>query len=222
MIRAVIFDFDGTVADTLPLLYGAFRQVFWEFGEETLTDQEIAARFGPPEEKMLAQYLPADRFPAAVARFFELYEEGHERLAMVRPSVVHLLTELSSRGLLSALVSNKGRRSMIISLARTGLGRWFPVVVTGDEVSRTKPDPEGIHLALSALAVRPDQAIYVGDSGTDIQAARRAGLAAAVHADWMTWHGAIDNNPADLHAKKPDDLLAWLDGYTHLAGQADA
>lgn len=73
-MKTVIFDFDGTLANTLPLCFAAFREVFQQFDDITYTDDDIVAMFGPPEEEMLTMHLRSTASSEAIERYFALYE----------------------------------------------------------------------------------------------------------------------------------------------------
>lgn len=210
MIEAVIFDFDGTLVNTLPLLYRVFHTIFWEFNHENLTQEQIAQRFGPPEEVLLKKYLSPTVWDQAMDRFFRLYEEGHGEDVQPTPDVLHMLSAVRDQGFSMALVSNKGRKAMEISLQRTGLSQWFPIIITGDDVTHTKPHPEGLETAMKNLGVSARRAIYVGDSGSDIEAARNANMRFAVQAHWMTTTGGARLGSPDFCATNPNQLIPWI------------
>lgn len=188
-LAAVLLDFDGTVADTMPLVVPALQQVFREFDGVDLTWAEVVARFGPPEEALLRQHLRnRSAWPRAVARYLELYRERHGRDVVRSPELEQLLRDLRSRGVRLGVVTGKGRASARISLAALGMEGLFDAVITGDDVRRPKPDPEGVRLALARLGVAPGEAIFVGDTDADVAAGRAAGLV-TVGAGWFAATG---------------------------------
>ncbi|MGF9800993.1 HAD family hydrolase [Brevibacillus agri] len=182
-MRTILFDFDGTVADTLPLIFTAFRSTFQRFLQEHYTDEQIVALFGLTETGILQNRLPAHEHAAALDHFFAIYTSEHARVQ--NPGeIARMLEQLHAAGVQMGIVTGKGRRSADISLREWGLETYFSVVITGDDVSQPKPHPEGIFTALKELGSTAGETIFVGDSDADIVAGRAAGLT-TVGVDWL-------------------------------------
>lgn len=79
-MRTILFDFDGTVADTLPLIFTAFRSTFQQFLQEHYTDEQIVALFGPTETGILQSKLPPHAHDNAFAHFYRVYTDEHSRV----------------------------------------------------------------------------------------------------------------------------------------------
>ncbi|MFF0829350.1 HAD family hydrolase [Brevibacillus sp. NPDC003359] len=79
-MRTILFDFDGTVADTLPLIFTAFRSTFQQFLQEHYTDEQIVALFGPTETGILQNKLPTHAHDNALAHFYRVYTDEHSRV----------------------------------------------------------------------------------------------------------------------------------------------
>ncbi|MED1852130.1 HAD-IA family hydrolase [Brevibacillus borstelensis] len=182
-MRTILFDFDGTVADTLPMIFNSFRSTFQHFLQRHYTDQEIVAMFGPPEMGILENMIASEQLADAVTHFYDFYAAEHQ-LVSNPPEMIRLLDRLEQAGISMGIVTGKGRRSADISLKEWGLAPYFDVVIAGDEVTNPKPDPEGILLAMEQLGATPEQTIYVGDSNADIIAGKAAGLV-TVGVTWL-------------------------------------
>jgi phosphoglycolate phosphatase/pyrophosphatase PpaX len=203
-VNAVLFDLDGTLTDTLPLVISSINAALAPVWGASRTPAEIRRLFGPPEGQLIADQAPAD--PNAIERFYAYYRRHHEREAKVFPGVRPMLSTLLARGFHLGLVTNKGHRSTMITLEAFGLRRFFRAVVDGDEVA-PKPSPEGIRLALARLGARSEEAVYVGDMPSDLRAAKAAGVPGWAAA----WSRPAD--PAegwDFIALHPEDLLRRL------------
>ncbi|WNQ12371.1 HAD-IA family hydrolase [Paenibacillus aurantius] len=175
--KAVLFDFDGTLADTLPVIFHAFQTVFRRHDRREVSPDEIIGMFGPPEEGILRKELShCGSLEEAVKEFYHLYEENHTRL--VRPSgdIRDLLAFLRDRSYRTAVITGKGRRTFEISARELGLSDAFDVTITGNDVEKAKPDPEGILRALDELGAAKEEAVFLGDSDADIAAGKAAGL----------------------------------------------
>lgn len=210
-VDTVLFDFDGTIADTVPLVVSAFQQTFAEFDGRHLSWDEVIALFGPPEGAIFRRHLrAAHRWEAALARFNELYRELHGEQVVRSPELEATLWDLKARGVRLGLVTGKARASAAISLDALHLDGVFDVVVAGDDVARPKPDPEGIHIALRRLEARADRALYVGDMDGDVLAGRAAGVT-TVGAAWFrgTRRGFL--HPPDRLFHRVADFRHYLD-----------
>jgi len=204
-VKAVLFDLDGTLTDTLPLVIAAVNAALTPVWGAPRAPAEIRHLFGPPEGQLIAAQAPDD--PQAVERFYRYYRANHQRAARVYPGVRPMLTTLVESGRLLALVTNKGRRSAMITLEAFGLRRFFRAIVDGDEVASPKPDPEGIRLALRRLGVGAGDAAYVGDMASDLAAARAAGVEAWAAA----WSRPDDEYQGwDYVARLPESVLHRL------------
>lgn len=206
-MRAAIFDLDGTLTDTLGLVFLSVNAALAPIWGGPRSEEEIRKLFGPTEERLIARATAHGR-EEAIERFFRCYEDAHDRLAHLFPGVREMLLALAQGGTKIGLVTNKGRRSTEISLRRLQLSALVSAIACGDDVERPKPDPAGILQVASALGTSPQEAIYVGDSPGDMLAARAAG-AHAVAAGWSSGDrlAAI----ADEVARTPQEILRILD-----------
>ena len=192
-MRAVIFDVDGTLVDSERHGHRvAFNLAFEEFGLPYRWGEDLYGRLlrTTGGQARLHRYLGAegmepeerDRLvPALHARKTEimngLVDGGRIE---VRPGVARLLKELDGAGLRLA-VATTGSRGWVERLLRALIPHTrFDEIVTGDEVTARKPDPEAFTLALDRLGLRPAEAVVVEDSAEGLEAAHRAGLATVV------------------------------------------
>lgn len=183
MIQAVIFDFDGTLANTLPVCDVAFQRVFQTYDQRNLSSAEIRAMFGPSETGIIRQNLLHPEKEKAIDLYYATYSEQHAALVEANNEIRDLLIHLKKRGLKLGIVTGKARMSLDISLRALEMETVFDVIVTGDDVSHPKPDPEGIIKALNFLEVNSSEAIFIGDSDADIG----AGLQANVYTIGVHW-----------------------------------
>jgi pyrophosphatase PpaX len=170
----VIFDLDGTLADTHQLIFDSFNFVLRKYKSVELTPQQILSYFGPPEEVCIRNMLGNDDFTNAWHDYLEYYEK-HIDETLVFPGVPGLLTDLKSSGVRLGIFTGKGKETTELTLGFHGIRSLFDIVVTGSGVKNHKPDPEGVELALKRLKVRAKDAVLVGDSLSDYKAAASAG-----------------------------------------------
>ena len=223
-LRAVLFDLDGTLADTLPDLADALA---------TAAAGETAAGSGTggaPVDKsrlrplisggtrqMIASVLSADadreQLDRARRRFLARYRERIAVRTRLFPGIDAVLETLERFGVRWGVVTNKHAWLTEPLLESLDLDRRTACVVSGDTAAHPKPHPAPLLLACERLSIPPSAAVYVGDSRSDIESGRAAGVT-TVSAGW----GYLDpDDPperwgADVDTRTPDDLLAWLRG----------
>jgi phosphoglycolate phosphatase/pyrophosphatase PpaX len=109
-MKTILFDFDGTVADTLPAIFASFRSTFQRFLARHYSDREIVNLFGPAEIAILQSQIPADQHEMAIEHFFQMYSDLH-RTILTPPAIFQMLSSLSEAGMQLGIVTGKGRRS---------------------------------------------------------------------------------------------------------------
>jgi pyrophosphatase PpaX len=177
-IEAVIWDLDGTLISTKRLYLEAYRRALAPYIGKVLTDEEILGARSRSEIRFLKSHA-RDQFDTCMREFQQYYAALHDsHFGGVYAGVHEVLAEIRLRGLKMGVVTGKSRSSYEAGLATADLGQ-FDVLVMDDDVSEPKPHPEGILAALAALGVAGSNAVYVGDSNTDVEAAHEAGTAAA-------------------------------------------
>jgi phosphoglycolate phosphatase len=208
--RAVLFDLDGTLLDSAPDLAAAANAMLGELGLPGRDPAVIATYIGKgiPRlvERTLAGSLDATADPAALARALPIYERHYAaesgRRSVPFPGVVEGLHALRAAGVPLACITNKAERFTVDLLRRTALDGFFDVLMCGDTVARKKPDPEPVLAACGRLGVAPADALMIGDSANDVQAARAAGCPV-----WCVPYGYNEGRPVeslDCDAFVPD------------------
>jgi HAD superfamily hydrolase (TIGR01549 family) len=173
--RAVIFDLDGTVADTLEPTFLAFQDAVAPALGRRPSREEILERFGPADERIVADWVGPVRGAEAVRRLHAAYD-ARFRDAAVFPGMLPLLDRLRAGGRVLGLFTGRGRTSTTRLLGLLDLDARFHAIVCGDEIARSKPAPDGLTRILADLDARPDEAVYVGDTVKDLQSAEAAGI----------------------------------------------
>lgn len=169
-INALLFDLDGTLLDSFQAHYRAYQVMLPQFGIH-LSREEFYATYSPDWLQMYAQLgIPREQWDAADEVWLTAVAQQE---AALFPDVKETLARLMPHYRM-ALVTAGSKPRVRRDLARVGLGAEFEVIVTGDDVVSAKPDPEGLHLALSGLGVPVTAALYVGDTAVDYETARSA------------------------------------------------
>jgi HAD superfamily hydrolase (TIGR01509 family) len=204
-----LFDLDGTIADTLPLIYKAFDAAFIPALGAGFRPDEIRAMFGPPDHEIIRRRVHESDADAAIERYNRYYEERHDDLVSVFPGIADLVRACMGAGIRLGVITGKSRLTALITLDRFGLTDYFGAIYAGDDVERQKPDPEALILALRDLgATASDRAVMIGDAAADVVAGKSIGIATI----GVTW-GNPDHH--ELDETEPDytvSTVAELEG----------
>jgi 2-phosphoglycolate phosphatase len=212
-LDAVLFDLDGTLADTAPDLLRALNVIRIERGHAPITLEALRPWVSKGARAMLLNGFPEnpDAADTLVPRFLEIYEADVSAHTRLFDGVYELLDALDERGLPWGIVTNKPGFLTTPVLEALRLDGRAQVVVSGDTLAVKKPDPAPVRHACEILDVRTDRVALVGDDRRDIDAALGAD-AIGIVADWG-YIGA-DENPAEWGAQariaRPLDLLKLI------------
>ncbi len=171
-LRAVLFDWDGTLVDSAEKSYRCYVQAFAEHG--ITYDHALFERTYSPDWYRTYQDvgLPPEAWAEVDARWLACYENEPSRLL---PQARQSLERLAGRGIVLGLVSSGDPSRVRRELSAFELSGFFSAVVCGGETERRKPDPEPLLAALALLRVAAAEAAYLGDSPEDVQMAHAAG-----------------------------------------------
>ncbi|HEU4457657.1 MAG TPA: HAD-IA family hydrolase [Methylibium sp.] len=181
-VRAVLFDLDGTLADTAPDLGGALNRMRERRGLAALPIAQLSPVASSGARGMLAAGLDVHPgmpdYEALREEFLNEYDAALDRDSVLFDGVRASLDALVEHGFAWGVVTNKAERFAPRVLA--GLGLRTPTLICGDTTAHAKPHPAPLLEACARLGVRADEAIYVGDDLRDVQAAHAAGMPAVV------------------------------------------
>jgi HAD superfamily hydrolase (TIGR01549 family) len=210
-VSAVVFDMDGTLFDSTACVTMAYREAVLAAGGPDCSPPEVVAAYplGPPAA-ILSHLLGREATPQEESVYLAFLDKYQDRIE-VYDGVTGLLAALASEGVPLAVFTGASRAAASRLLAATELLPYFSALVGGDDVSRTKPEPDGIFHACDLLDVAPSRVAYVGDSTLDLEAARRSG-ALAVAAAWGHLFDAEAS--CDVLARTPHDVLSIV-GTAH-------
>ena len=179
MKKAVIFDLDGTLLDTLDDLAAAVNHALQSCGYPLRTRDEVRAFIGNGVIKLMQRAMPADvsqaEFDRCFASFRSYYLSHMTDLTRVFPGILPLLQALRDRKIQTAVVSNK-LHAGVTGLCEDYFGNLLSCAFGVQEESERKPNPVNVFRALEHLGVPKEHAVYVGDSEVDVQTAQNAGL----------------------------------------------
>ena len=170
---------DGTLVSSLPVIYHCENEISRKYLKTSLTLEDVISKFGPPAHTIIrdmTRNLSDEVQSRAVADYYECYRTYISSRGLVFPGITELLRKIKSSGRRLALFTGVEKAMMEYTLNPFGLSEFFQVRITADDVQKSKPDPEGINLALRRIEADAKESMYVGDSPADIVAGRRAGV----------------------------------------------
>lgn len=212
MPEAMLFDLDGTLADTAPDLGGAMNRLLREQGREPMPLEMLRPHVSSGARGMIAASMgitPADAgYTNLQQRFLSIYEESlcvHTRLFA---GMAELLGELDAKGIPWGVVTNKSQRFAIPLMEGLVLRQRCVCIVCGDSAQRAKPHVHPMQLASAVIGIGAGDCIYVGDDERDVISGRAAGMKTVV----AGWGYLGDGKPpsdwgADGIAAAPQDIL---------------
>ena len=241
MIEAVLFDFDGTLMNTDEVVLRSWQHTYEGMGMPVPSDDYIRTTFGEPLIRSMQEEFPdADyKIPLGIYRTFN--ESRFLEYAKPYPGMVELIDRLREKGILTALVTSRLKRTTYIGLEHFDLVRRFDAILTEDESPSSKPDPGPVYVTLRMLgmdfkesptgALAPDgtslkdRVLMIGDSIYDIRCCDNAGIGSML----VTWtqalkitqegdmNTAVHGNGEEVH---PDFILPDADDFEKiLAGR---
>ena len=205
---AILFDLDGTLVDSREDLAAAVNAGRGEYGLPSLSVETVTGYVGDGMAKLVERSFAEIVGEVALDALVAAVQSAYARCALERtvpyPGIPEVLTELRAGGVRLAVVSNKPEAFCLQIVNGLGLDKWIEVVVGGDTVRATKPDPAPVLEALRRLNTGSRNAWLVGDNWTDLDAARAAG----VRSCFCCWgFGRRRGRTADAEAVCPADLL---------------
>jgi HAD superfamily hydrolase (TIGR01549 family) len=201
--KAVVFDLDGTLLDSMTFAPNAYADTIRSLGGPEVSAKQVVAAWNiGPTPVVLAHFLGRPVSPADIECFHSLFEAAAARVQAF-PAVVEMLDALRDMGYRLGIYTTATRRAATLMLATAGLSGHFSTVIAGDEVSEPKPAPTGLQLACGQLGVSEADAAYVGDTEVDLRCAQAAG-SLGIHAAWgapglvRTEFGPVARHPTDV------------------------
>ena len=197
--HTVLFDLDGTLADTIPLIVASYQHAFRTVLGEEIDEARARAWIGRP---LLAALL--EESPEHGHDLDQTYREWNlantARLIRRYEGVPEMLEALASAGVRMAVATSKRRQTARLALEGVGIDHLIEVAAALEDTTRHKPEPDPLLHAAASLGSQPCDCVYVGDATVDVLAARAAGMAAIA----VSW-GAADREA--LAATGPDALV---------------
>lgn len=186
----IIFDLDGTVLDTYPLIRENFIEIFSRFlPDYHYTEEELQSFFGPPLIETFMKLTNDEETSRMLIREYrKISDRNQTAYTRLFPDSVLALETFQKQGIKMAILSNKLHEVIISGLKTMGILEYFSVIIGYDDVMNPKPDPEGISKIMATLC--DERAVMIGDTETDILTAQNAGIP-AIGCTWAITNEAV-------------------------------
>lgn len=223
--QGIFFDFDYTLGDSTVPIAAGYREGFEIMGLPAPTVEQVRRTVGMTLGDGYT-YLTGDRDPERQREFYRQFqlavgehaqEEGRRIMVeetRLLPGAVRLLTSLKEQGVKVAIVSTKLGITIRRIFAHQGLEHLLDLVVGGEDVGSSKPDPEGLNFALEKLGLEREQVLFCGDTVIDAATARNGGTDFCAVLNGTTPGYDFDDYPHVHIAGNLDDLRRWLERET--------
>lgn len=210
--RVLLFDLDGTLIDSIPLILASLRFALTEHGVESPDDDTLISGIGTPLRTQLFRYTPEAAQVEAMFLTYKAHNLAHHD-ASIRAfeGIVEVVEALRARGAILGVVTSKMRDIARRGLEISGLSEAFPLLIGLEDTERHKPDPDPVIEALRRLSASAANATYIGDSPHDLRAGRRAGVR-TVGVKWGPFPlSQLEDEAPDLLFDRPGELITLLD-----------
>jgi len=212
--RLILFDVDGTMVDSVPDLADAVNVMQTKLGRDPHSEAKIRHWVGNGVEKLVKRALSDDLdaepdaalFEQAVPHFRQAYSLRVCERSHLYDGVEKTLSELKDRGFNLGCITNKAEQFTLPLLQKLGIANYFSITVCGDTLSEKKPHPMPLLHCAKHFDVHPSEALMIGDSISDVKAARAAGFN-IICLSYGYNHGQ------DIHTANPD---AVIDSFNEL------
>lgn len=209
--RAVLWDLDGTLVDSADYHWRSWRDTLAAEGT-SITYEQFRASFGQKNDRILRRWFGDRISPERIQRIGDAKEAEYRRLAreeglIALPGAAEWVTRLHRDGWRQAIASSAPRANVDVMLNVLGLDRGFDAIVSAEDVTAGKPDPQVFQIAASRVGVPPSRCVVVEDAAAGIEAARRAGMKSI----GVSREGALDADVfVESLADLPDDAFERL------------
>lgn len=183
MVKAVIFDFDGTLADTIPDLLTSINGLRAHYGLDNVDYDYIFKFINQDTASFVRSSVPeiGDKIDEGIAIYKDIYSKCYLEKTRPFPGMKEAVRELSEKGIRLAIFSNK-MHEHVVELAKELFPGMFELPLGVGKIA-TKPSPDGVFMILDQFGISADEAVFVGDSDVDYLTAKNAGMR-AIGASW--------------------------------------
>lgn len=216
MIKACIFDLDGTVADTLTTIAYFANEALKKFGFPAIETEKYKILVGNGAKVLVRRMFetvgaPEEMYDEVLSYYVSTYDQNFMYLTTAFDGIIEMLQGMKAKGIKTAIVSNKPD-STTCKINEELFGDLIDLCRGGREGVPLKPNPQAVMETMDALGVRPEECLYVGDTGTDMKTGKNAGI----YTIGVTWgfrgEQELRDTGADVIVYSPAEILAIATG----------
>jgi phosphoglycolate phosphatase len=212
-LRLLVFDWDGTLLDSIGSIVGCVQATLIELGEPTADEETVRASIGLGLRETVEMFRPGCDdylFDRVVEVYRRLWDESFSRDPLLFPGVQELLETLEDQDYLMAIATAKSRGGLRTDLERSGLERFFHSTRTVDEAP-SKPNPGMLLDILDELGASPGESLMIGDTVHDLAMAANAGVSSVAVLTGCETRQALEPWSPEICLESVTGLLNWLD-----------
>lgn len=205
---AILFDFDGTLANTNELIKASYKHTFKTHYDRSITDSEIMQFWGFTLNDVFSQVDHENR-ETLIKIYREFNLKYHDDYVSIFPNVQESLQTLNTMKIPLGIVTNKIRTTTVMGLEFLQIQHYFSTIVSSSDVDFVKPHPAPIYKAIEDLSLSSNKILMVGDSPHDIECAKAAGVSSAA-VGWSLYEKSV------LQAHNPDYYIESIEELVDL------
>lgn len=212
-IKGILFDFDGTMTNTIDLIIAAFEHTCKIVLGSVPEREQIINTFGLPLPKAMFILSGREELVEEMRNVYREYNDKHHD-EMIKPimGMTETLSALKTQGIKIAIVTSKKPRMLYRGIACLGLEDYIDAVIALGDTKESKPQAEPMLAACAKLQLAPQECLCVGDSPFDLQSGRSAGaLTVAVRYTYFAWEKILREGKPDFVIDKPENLLELVE-----------
>ena len=215
MIKGIVFDFDGTLANTLPLIFACYDHSTEIILGKKADRAPFIETFGLPLNVCLTSVFGEEKGRLICDEYRAYQEKHHDELIRPFPNVKEVLKQLQELNIPMAVVTSKSTATCLRGARCLGIENYFAIVIGSNAVTHPKPDAEPTRMALARLGTLPEETLCVGDAPFDIMSGRAVGCkTAAVEYTQVARDKFTGNAAPDYWLKDLTELIPLLDRIT--------
>ena len=199
-IRLLIFDFDGTIADTMPHIINCVLKCIKKFNLKDLTEEDLQKYNGAVLANALKHLGATDQQLPLIKKYYaEVFLEDMADIHLYE-GVKKTLLQLKRKGYILTMASNRGRNTVVPLLKTLGIYDMFEVIICESDVENKKPNPDMVEILMKEKKCNKDETLVIGDTSFDILMGKNANCKTCL----VSYDGNIDNSILDI---KPDNII---------------
>ncbi|MBQ6623195.1 MAG: HAD family hydrolase [Mogibacterium sp.] len=204
MKKYIIFDFDGTIANTNDIIIESWQATFRKYLGHELAVRDIEATFGETLRHTISYMIPDAEIEEVVDHYRKYQEEHNKGKVYVFPGVRELMDELRAKGCKIGIATSRTRNSLTKYMNELGIEGCVDEIISVEDVSKHKPNPESVTALLDKFGGTPDEAIMLGDTKFDVGCAQNAGVESVL----VGWSHYVDEESMAADGYEPTYRIA--------------